>query len=179
MTQKVRPPHWPPDQSLWGSRAENKMQAATPCSVLERQWPVLEMGNSQTTSLRDWGEGVRRCGESVVPTPPHLGQWTKGPPARPEAVAGEWRQTVAKRPPVISRPPRFDPDWGGQQGGLREQLPLPPPLTTTNPPGQKVFLLHVPWARNSAFSLICFAQLNFRGHPATSLWKGHDPGGRG
>lgn len=122
------------------------------------------------------GEGGEEVweGQSAVPTPPHLGQWTKRPPARPEGVA-EWGHTVAKRPPVIGHGVTFIEDVNKR--GLRA-APPPPPLTS-NPPRQKVFLFHVPWACNSAFSLICFAQLNFRGHPATSLCKGHDPGGRG
>lgn len=36
---------------------------------------------------------------------------------------------------------------------------------------EKVFLLYVPLGANDMFSLICFAQLNFRGHHATSRCK--------
>lgn len=74
------------------------------------------------------GEGGEEVweGQSAVPTPPHLGQWTKRPPARPEGVA-EWGHTVAKRPPVIQPWPWCDLHWGRQQEGLTINSPASSP----------------------------------------------------
>lgn len=181
-----RPPLWPRRSGLRTGRLTKASEAAgrkTRC----KKWPHAarraDDGQSSTqdptriSSLKVW-TGVRRCkGESVVPTPPHLGHSTKGPPARPEWVAGEWRQTVAKRPPVILRPPWFDPDWQGQWGGLMSSSPAS--SSDHRPPGKKSSSSTCPGPTTALFPLICFAQLNFRGHPATSFCKDHDPEGRG
>lgn len=93
-------------------------------------------------------------------------------PTRPEAVVGEWRQTVAKRPPVIRDRRSLTPIEKVNKGGSQSSLP-PFPLTTT--PQAKSLPPRASSLTNDTFSLICFAQLNFRGHPATSCNKGPDP----
>ena len=62
-----RPPLWPRRSGLrtgrltkafGGSRAENKMQTATPRSVVSRQWPALKIGTGQNTQP----EGLEEVG---------------------------------------------------------------------------------------------------------------------
>lgn len=108
--------------------------------------------NQGTTSQTRSGGGVER----------NSCQETSGDTATAAVWPWLWRSTRG----AYELLPRLHP-W--------PPAPKPPPPT---PPGQKVVLLHVPWACDSTFSLIWFAQLNFRGHPATSLCKGHDPGGQ-
>lgn len=130
-----RPPLWPRRSDLWSGRLTKAFRGSWAEKQDANSYPTQR--DEQAMGRRDDGDrGVRKCveGRSVLPTPPRLGQWTKGPPDRPEGAAWEWRQTVANRPPVILWPLWFDLHWGGQQGGLTPfHLLLWPP----NPQGKK------------------------------------------
>ena len=177
VTQKVRPPHWPPDQSL----------RRQPGGKQDANSHPTQCGEQAVTSLEDrdrpeypaWGPGgggVRRCGESVVPTPPHLGQWTKGPPARPEVGGGGVKTTSCQETTSDPATAAVWPRLRRSTRGAHEQLPPASPDRQPPPQGKKSSSSTCPGPENGAFPLICFAQLNFRGHPATSLCRGRDPG---
>lgn len=131
-----RPPLWPRRSDLRTGRLTKASEAArrkTRCKQQSRA--VWRAGSGESwryrparlPSLRDWFIGWRGvCGrQSLGLTPPHLGQWTKGPPAIPQEVVEERRQTVAKRPPVIPWLLWFDPDWKVQRQGLKRIRPSP------------------------------------------------------
>lgn len=143
-----RPPLWPRRSDLRTGRLTKASEAArrkTRCK--QRSRAVWRAGSGESwryrparlPSLRDWFIGWRGvCGrQSQGLTPPHLGQWTKGPPAIPQEVAEERRQTVAKRPPVIPWLLWFDPDWRVQRQGLKRIRPSPTALLTTTTPTAK------------------------------------------
>lgn len=120
-----RPPLWPRrsdlttkrlTNSFWGSRVENNMQTASSHGVASTQWPVTKIA----TWLRGWGMWEEASAAYYSPSLRPVNQGTTSQTRR-GGRRGRWegwerRQTVAKRPWVILRPLRFDPDWGGQRG---------------------------------------------------------------
>lgn len=125
--------------SVWPTASEAAGWKTT-CKRLALTGWQARNGRSQRSQP---GWGVEGCGRKpVLPiTPPHLGQWTKGPPARPEEEAGEGGGRGESGDKQLPK----DHEWSFDRCGLTLIEEVNEGIARQQNKKKKVFLLHVPW----------------------------------